>query len=33
MPNFECFSVFFCVHLRKYLIINDKKFNIFEKKS
>lgn len=31
MPIFECFSVFFCVCIRKCLIFSDKKFNIFAK--
>lgn len=31
MPNLECFSVFFCVCIRKCLIINEKKINIFAK--
>ena len=29
MPDFECFSVFFCVYLRKYLIFNKKKSCVF----
>lgn len=31
MPIFECFSVFFCVYICKYLIIKEKKVNIFVK--
>lgn len=29
MPDFECFSVFFCVHLRKCLIFSEKKVAFF----
>lgn len=31
MPNFECFSVFFCVYIRKCLIFSEKKSCIFIK--
>ena len=31
MPDFECFSVFFCVYLRKCLIFSEKKITFLLK--